>query len=64
MKLFRTRQGIIVEEAGTFSRLAETDWDSLINNDDRLRSRGDLTRCSAPAAAELLAPIGKCGRPG
>jgi 2-dehydro-3-deoxy-D-arabinonate dehydratase len=58
MKLFRTRQGIIVEEAGTFSRLAETDWDRLVNEHDRLRSRGDLTRCSAPATAELLAPIG------
>jgi 2-dehydro-3-deoxy-D-arabinonate dehydratase len=57
MRVFRARQGIIVEEAGAFSWLTGTDWDHLIN-DDWLQTRRDLTPCSAPAAAELLPPIG------
>jgi 2-dehydro-3-deoxy-D-arabinonate dehydratase len=58
MRVFRTRQGIMIEEAGAFSRLAGMDWDALINDVDSLRNAPDLTTCLAPASAELLAPIG------
>jgi len=58
MKLFRTQQGIMLEEAGAFSRLPVTDWDSLINDDAPLEKAGDAPRCLAPTQAELLAPIG------
>ncbi|HXJ94949.1 MAG TPA: fumarylacetoacetate hydrolase family protein [Terriglobia bacterium] len=57
MKLFRTRQGIILEEAGAFSRLPGTDWDNLINDDGWLQKPPDVTPCLAPTEAELLAPI-------
>jgi len=58
MKLFRTRQGIMLEEAGAFSRLAGTEWDALINDDGPQQRAPDATPCLAPTQAELLAPIG------
>jgi 2-dehydro-3-deoxy-D-arabinonate dehydratase len=58
MKLFRTRQGIMIEQAGAFSRLAATDWDSLINSDELEQNARDAAPCLAPTLAELLAPIG------
>jgi 2-dehydro-3-deoxy-D-arabinonate dehydratase len=58
MKLFRTRQGIMIEQAGAFSRLSGTDWDGLINSDELERNARDATPCLAPTLAELLAPIG------
>ena len=57
MKLFRTRQGITIDESGAFSRLSGTDWDSIINSDDSVR-KSDAAPCLAPAPGELLAPIG------
>jgi 2-dehydro-3-deoxy-D-arabinonate dehydratase len=58
MKLFRTRQGIMIEQAGAFSRLSGMDWDSLINSDELERKACDAAPCLAPALTELLAPIG------
>ena len=57
MRVYRTQDGIIVEQAEAFSRLAGTDWDELING-DRLWTTRDHPPCPAPAATELLAPIG------
>jgi 2-dehydro-3-deoxy-D-arabinonate dehydratase len=58
MKLFRTRQGIMLEERGAFSRLPGTDWDNLINDGNSLHKARGVTPCLAPTPAELLAPIG------
>ena len=58
MKLFRTRQGIMLEEAGAFSRLPGGDWDSLINDDGCLQKPRDGQPCPVPTTTELLAPIG------
>src|SRR5215831_9416095 len=58
MKLFRTRQGIMLEDAGAFAWLPSTDWDHLINDSDSLRKAPEVTYCLAPTATEVLAPIG------
>ena len=55
MRVFRTRNHIIVEEGGVYSRSGSSDWDTLINSDEPLRH---LSSCSAPSVAELLTPIG------
>jgi 2-dehydro-3-deoxy-D-arabinonate dehydratase len=57
MKLFRTRQCIMLEEAGAFSRLPGADWDALINDEGSLQKARDHTPCLAPTLAELLPPI-------
>jgi 2-dehydro-3-deoxy-D-arabinonate dehydratase len=56
-KVFRTCKGIVVENGGSFSRAAISDWDSLINADDHSRAFGELTPCSAPSIEDLLPPI-------
>ncbi len=56
MRLFRTSSGIIVEDGGNF-RAAIADWDTLINSADLAQSLSGFEPCSAPAPAELLAPI-------
>lgn len=58
MKIFRTRHHAIIESGGVFRREDVSRWDALINGDDHLSLLSNLTLCSAPDAAELLAPIG------
>jgi 2-dehydro-3-deoxy-D-arabinonate dehydratase len=54
-RLYRTRGGLVVEEAGACRRLPALDWDTAFNERDRLD--GGET-CSAPLVEELRAPIG------
>jgi 2-dehydro-3-deoxy-D-arabinonate dehydratase len=62
MKLYRTRDGLVVEQGGVYYAGAQTDWDELLTREDlagALRSsamRGK--RVSADAVADILAPVG------
>jgi 2-dehydro-3-deoxy-D-arabinonate dehydratase len=58
VKIFRTMHHAIIESGGVFRREDVSRWDALINSDDHLSLLSNLTICSAPEAAELLAPIG------
>jgi len=65
MKLYKTRQGIVIEEAGEYVSLRGNDWDTLVNLDTlfdeltRLRkdSTANLSRNDFEAL-EIVAPIG------
>jgi 2-dehydro-3-deoxy-D-arabinonate dehydratase len=64
MKLYRTRQGVVAEQQGSFYRLDSSDWDELINRSDLLShlnaeiARLDSLAGFSLAQADLLAPIG------
>lgn len=58
MKAYRSRTHIIIENEGAFSRSGNVNWDELINTGDRSQLTAAFSPCAAPAAAELLAPIG------
>lgn len=63
MKLFRTRQGVVIEDRASFFQLPADDWDQLFNQPELLQSLVSRTRRLAPLPAfaldaELLAPIG------
>ncbi|MES2459124.1 MAG: fumarylacetoacetate hydrolase family protein [Armatimonadota bacterium] len=51
MKLYKTRSGIVLENDGSFYHLAETDWDSFIN-DDRLSEKLQASVRSGAASPE------------
>ena len=63
MKLYRTRQGVIVENRGSFYRPGGTDWDELINRDDVFSylnaeiARLDPLADFSLAEADLLTPL-------
>ncbi|HEY3128496.1 MAG TPA: fumarylacetoacetate hydrolase family protein [Acidobacteriota bacterium] len=65
MKLFRTTQGAIIEDAGHFYQLSSPDWDALINREDLAhfldgeRRRSTLLPEFSLDQSGLLAPIGK-----
>ncbi len=54
MKLYRTKRGMVIEQAGRHYRPRTDDWDALITADKIVP--GETT--SAPRAADLLPPIG------
>jgi 2-dehydro-3-deoxy-D-arabinonate dehydratase len=62
MKLYRTRRGFFAEQGNAFYSLAESSWDELIARDnllDHLRGLvGGSKPAAAPAASDVLAPIG------
>ena len=60
MKLYRTRQGIFVEESGHYNRVAATSWDELLVRDDlhayvRRAAQGGPELHFDPAG--ILAPV-------
>jgi len=61
MKLYKTKQGIVIEKENKFY-LVNENWDSFINDDDLLQKTRQLTTTLAPGdkslVKELLAPIG------
>jgi 2-dehydro-3-deoxy-D-arabinonate dehydratase len=63
VKLYRARQGCLVEKNGTWYQLPEMDWSSLITRDDLAAFLGAQVRSlSAETPAEessFLAPIGE-----
>lgn len=65
MKLYRTGNGIVLEDSGTYIRLGISDWDALVNLDhlfeELTRLRDDSTDSVASKdfeTMELLAPVG------
>jgi 2-dehydro-3-deoxy-D-arabinonate dehydratase len=63
MKLYRTRQGVLVEDHAQFYHLSDSDWDQLFNHPELIQLLTSRTRRLAPLdsfspATELLAPIG------
>lgn len=63
MKLYRTRQGVVVEDRAQFFHLPDSDWDQLFNHPELIQLLTSRTRRLAPlasfsSATELLAPIG------
>jgi 2-dehydro-3-deoxy-D-arabinonate dehydratase len=58
VKLFRTNDRIVAENAGRFVESSAAHWDDLINANDLPSALSAFTPCTAPAAEELLAPIG------
>lgn len=64
MKIYKTRLGALVENAGQVYSLPVEDWDSFINDDDifasisKLLASGKATVASGIPAGELLPPIG------
>ena len=60
MKLYRTSQGVFVEENGKFYRVAEADWDELISSPDlyaRVRAATGKGAASSFDPAAVLAPV-------
>lgn len=65
MKIFKTIDGPVVEREGCYYRLAETDWDALINQDHpraniehHVKDLPAAREIDQPLAEHLLAPIG------
>lgn len=53
MKLYRTRQGIVIESEGHFYRALQTDWDLYTNRDDLFDAlTADIQTLSADASLE------------
>lgn len=66
MKLYRTRQGVVIEDRTQFYLLPEADWDRLFNHPELLQVLTSSTRRLTPLAsfpgdekADLLPPIGQ-----
>lgn len=58
MKAYRTRSRVIIENAGKFSSSQSVSWDDLVNAADLSELASTFTPSAAPAAHELLAPVG------
>ncbi len=61
MKLYNTQNGVIIESPGSFFKV-NTDWETLINDDDALEKvtamTADATPCDASFIQEVLPVIG------
>lgn len=61
MKLYKTKQGIAVENANEFYFLEKEDWDTFINDDNLLKKITEKIKGLAPSqniAGNILAPVG------
>lgn len=61
MKLYKTKNGIAVENDNVFYLLVNEDWDSFINDDglfEKVKARIKTLRPSRSEAADQLAPVG------
>jgi 2-dehydro-3-deoxy-D-arabinonate dehydratase len=62
MKIYKTRQGIVVELNDNFFQLADTDWDELLNRQQLFQSLQEAVSRLSPLAefslTDVLAPIG------
>jgi 2-dehydro-3-deoxy-D-arabinonate dehydratase len=60
MKLYRTTNGVFVEESGTFYRVSEADWDEIIRSADlsaRVRAATAKEAVTSFDPAAVLAPV-------
>lgn len=63
MKLYKTTAGIILEKESNLYLLQQTDWDSLINDDNLFQTLTALSKTASPYTAKqlndiVLAPVG------
>ncbi len=61
MKLYRTRDGVFLEEAGKWFRLTRSEWTSLVTREDLpeylAELAGRLSTTVAPAESTFIAPL-------
>src|SRR5689334_19906433 len=65
MKLYKTRQGIVIGKEEKYYLLKDQDWDQFINSDNLYQKAEKFTNSLAPVtdaarliAGELLPPVG------
>src|SRR4030095_4937597 len=61
MKLYKIKQGIVVENENGFYLLQNEDWDSFINDDDLLQKMNEKIKNLSPSpinSNSFLAPVG------
>ncbi len=63
MKLYKAKQGVIIEDRGQFFHFSSDDWDQLFNHPELIQSLVSRTRRLAPLPSfsldtDILAPIG------
>ncbi|HZS04580.1 MAG TPA: fumarylacetoacetate hydrolase family protein [Blastocatellia bacterium] len=63
MKLYKAKQGVVVEDCGQFIRLPDEDWDHLLNHPELIPALTSRTRRlshlpSFSPETDILAPIG------
>ena len=61
MKLYNTRQGIVIEDENKFYLLENEDWDRFINDDTLLQKMKDKIKNLSPSQKnpnDILAPVG------
>ena len=65
MKLYKTKNGIIVESKEGFFEAAIEDWDKFINDDNLLKkislliNSGNAVKTNSVVESQILAPVGK-----
>lgn len=63
MKIYKTKKGIVIEEAGGFYILPEEDWDSFLNDDMLFLKLKNLINSFQPATNvmpdDILPPVGR-----
>ncbi len=63
MKIYKTKDGILLEKASQYFEIKGQDWDQFINDDTLFSKLVDIAASTAPAAypspIEFLAPIGQ-----
>ncbi len=61
MRLYKTSDGIVIEDRGEYHLLANEDWDQFVNDDDlpaKMKSAISSSTVIEKAPGSLLAPIG------
>src|SRR5690606_41217359 len=64
MKLYKTKEGIVIEKESSFYFVKEASWDALVNDDGLYEKMMQITESVSPDPKgsdwlkELLAPIG------
>src|SRR6187402_3003494 len=56
MKLYKTTDGIVIEEDGKFYK-ADQDWETFVNDDNVLEHASSLIKSIAPADASILGNV-------
>jgi 2-dehydro-3-deoxy-D-arabinonate dehydratase len=63
MRIYKTKDGILLEKAGQYFEIKGQDWDQFINDDNLFSKLADIAATSAPveypSLIEFLAPIGQ-----
>ena len=61
MRLYKTRQGIVIEKENAFYLLAGEDWDNFINDDALLQKMEEKIKVVSPVTSlsdgDIVAPV-------